>query len=93
MNGNKEYKKQIANMCEIEEYLNERLKDKYLQVFKKYCEVWNYKIIENITELNKILENMDNKDNNQHLYYAGYTSLFLNIDEYGNEDEYRTDMS
>ncbi len=52
-----------------------------------------YKIIENITELNKILKTMDNAEINQRIYYAGHTLVLLNIGEDGNEDEYKADMA
>ena len=42
LSGNKEYKKQIANLCEIEEYLGENLKGKYLKAFSKFGETWNF---------------------------------------------------
>ncbi len=51
-----------------------------------------YKIIENITELNKNLETMNSAEKNQKIYNAGYTMLYVSVDEDGNEDEYRADM-
>lgn len=52
-----------------------------------------YKIIENRNELNEILKTMDKADTNQRIYYAGYTLVLSNIDENGNEDEYRAEMA
>ena len=34
--------RQISAMCELEKYLNESLKGKYLKAFKKYSECWNF---------------------------------------------------
>ncbi len=42
LSGNKEYVKQIANLCEIEKYLKECLKGKYLKAFLKFNETWNF---------------------------------------------------
>jgi fermentation-respiration switch protein FrsA (DUF1100 family) len=52
-----------------------------------------YKIIENITELNGILETMNGEEKNRKIYNAGYTMLYVSVDEDGNKDEYRTDMN
>lgn len=41
LKGNQEYKKQLANLCEIEKYLEENLKGKYLRAFQKFGETWN----------------------------------------------------
>lgn len=42
MNGNKEYKKRFTAMCELEKYLSENLKGKYLKAFLKFGETWNF---------------------------------------------------
>lgn len=52
-----------------------------------------YKIIENIIELNKIIKTMDNAETNQRIYYAGHTLVLVNVDEDGNEDEYKANMA
>lgn len=52
-----------------------------------------YKIIENMAELNGILETMNGEEKNRKIYNAGYTMLYVSVDEDGNKDEYRTDMN
>lgn len=52
-----------------------------------------YKIIENMAEFNEILKTMNGEEKNRKIYNAGYTMLYVSVDEDGNKDEYRTDMN
>lgn len=52
----------------------------------------NYRIIENMEELNEFLENMNTAGDSQRIYNVGYTMLHTWVDEDGNEEEYEADM-
>ncbi len=54
LKGDKEYRKQLATLCELEAYLNERLKGKYLTAFQRFGEAWNG--VNNETNKNYFIE-------------------------------------